>query len=39
VDKAFKEDVRKVTVRIESNRKPAYTGPIYIDNITVYSKD
>ncbi|MBD3426231.1 MAG: hypothetical protein GF409_03250 [Candidatus Omnitrophica bacterium] len=35
VDSAFKEDVRKIAVRIESN-KPTYKGPIYIDNITVY---
>ena len=29
----FAEDVRKVAIRIESNQKPKYTGPIYIDNI------
>jgi hypothetical protein len=34
-DEEFSEDVRKIAVRIESNRKPAYTGPIYIDNIRV----
>jgi len=32
-DAKFSEDVRKVAIRIESNRKPKYTGPIYIDNI------
>jgi hypothetical protein len=37
VDNAFKADVRKVALRIESNRKPAYTGPIYIDNISITS--
>ncbi len=37
VDKAFKADVRKVAIRIESNRVP-YSGPIYIDNIRVYSR-
>ncbi len=31
VDEDFRRDVRKVHVRIESNRM-AYTGPIYIDN-------
>lgn len=36
VDDAFKEDVRKVSIRVESN-KPAYSGPIYIDNIRAYS--
>lgn len=36
VDKAFKEDVRKIAIRIESNRKPAYSGPLYIDNVRVY---
>jgi len=34
-DENFAEDVRKVALRIESNRKPAYTGPIYIDNVRV----
>jgi len=33
VDKAFKEDVRKIAIRIESNNRPVYQGPIYIDNI------
>lgn len=32
-DKTFAEDVRKVAVRIESNNKPKYSGPIYVDNI------
>jgi hypothetical protein len=36
-DEAFKSDVRKIALRIESNRKPAYSGPIYIDNIRVSS--
>lgn len=31
----FAEDVRKIAIRIESNRKPAYKGPVYIDNIRV----
>jgi hypothetical protein len=31
----FRADVRKVGVRIISNKKPKYTGPIYIDNIRV----
>lgn len=35
VDDAFRADVRKIDVRVESNNKPAYTGPIYIDNIRV----
>ena len=35
VDDAFRQDVRKIDVRVESNNKPAYTGPIYIDNIRV----
>lgn len=33
VDDNFRKDVRKVSVRVESNKKPEYTGPIYIDNI------
>ena len=31
----FRADVRKVGVRIISNKKPKYSGPIYIDNIRV----
>lgn len=32
-DETFAEDVRKIAVRIESNKKPKYSGPIYVDNI------
>ena len=32
-DETFAEDVRKISVRVEVNRKPQYTGPIYIDNV------
>lgn len=32
VDENFRKDVRKLAVRIESN-KPAYKGKIYIDNV------
>ncbi|HTY45643.1 MAG TPA: hypothetical protein VMD52_06620 [Patescibacteria group bacterium] len=32
VDDAFRKDIRKVGVRIESNMKPVYEGPVYIDN-------
>ena len=35
VDEAFKSDVRKIALRVESNRKPVYSGPIYVDNILV----
>jgi len=35
VDEAFRKDVRKVGIRIEANKKPAYTGPVYIDNFRV----
>ncbi|MFH1877653.1 MAG: hypothetical protein ABH883_02490 [Candidatus Omnitrophota bacterium] len=34
-DEEFAEDVRKVAIRVESNRKPKYTGDFYIDNIRV----
>ncbi|MFC1548856.1 hypothetical protein ACFL5E_02745 [Candidatus Omnitrophota bacterium] len=34
-DEKFAEDVRKVAIRIESNRKPKYTGGIFVDNIRV----
>ncbi len=32
-DEEFAEDVRKIAIRIESNRKPKYSGPIFVDNI------
>jgi hypothetical protein len=35
VNDAFRQDVRKIDIRVESNNKPAYTGSIYIDNIRV----
>ncbi len=34
-DEKFAEDVRKIAIRIESNRKPKYAGTIYIDNVRV----
>ena len=34
-DEEFAQDVRKVAIRVESNHKPKYTGPIYIDNVRV----
>ncbi|MBF0252579.1 MAG: hypothetical protein HQL29_02070 [Candidatus Omnitrophica bacterium] len=34
-DDEFARDIRKIAVRIVSNNKPAYTGPIYIDNVRV----
>jgi len=30
----FRADIRKIAIRIESN-KPAYKGPIYIDNVVL----
>jgi len=33
VTDAFRKDVRKFGIRIESNRRPVYAGPVYIDNI------
>lgn len=35
VDEAFRTDIRKLDIRVESNNKPAYTGPVYVDNIRV----
>lgn len=29
----FRADVRKIGIRVESNMKPVYNGPVYIDNI------
>lgn len=34
-DEEFAEDIRKIAIRIESNRKPSYSGPLYIDNVRV----
>jgi len=35
VDETFRKNVHKVGVRIESDRKPAYDGAVYIDNFRV----
>jgi len=32
-DEEFAGDIRKIAIRVESNRQPKYAGPIYIDNI------
>ena len=32
VDDNFRKDVRKIALRVESNKKPEYNGPIYMDN-------
>jgi hypothetical protein len=34
-NEAFRSDVRKVVVRVESNRRPVYQGPVYIDNFRI----
>jgi len=33
VDEGFRQDIRKMAIRAESNKQPVYSGPIYIDNI------
>jgi len=38
VDDGFRADVRKVDIRVVSNGKPAYSGPIFIDNIALSKK-
>lgn len=39
VDEEFRKDVRKIAIRVESNKKPEYTGPIYVDNVRLtYNK-
>ena len=35
VDEGFRADIRKIDIRVTSNNKPAYTGPVYVDNIRV----
>ena len=32
-DENFRKDIRKIGIRIESDRAPAYKGPVFIDNI------
>ena len=32
-DENFRKDIKRLGVRVESDRKPVYTGPIYIDNV------
>ena len=32
-DDTFRKDVRKLGVRIESDKEPVYSGPVYIDNV------
>ncbi len=34
-DESFRADVRKIAVRIESNKKPIYKGPVYIDSVRI----
>ena len=33
VTEEFRSDIRKLGIRIESNMRPVYSGPIYIDNV------
>lgn len=35
VDDGFRADIRKIDIRVTSNNKPAYTGPVYVDNVRV----
>lgn len=35
VTDAFRSDIRKVGIRIESNMRPTYSGPVYVDNVRV----
>ncbi len=35
VDNAFKEDIRKISLRVEYEGKESYSGPVYIDNLRV----
>lgn len=32
-DDKFRKDIRKVGIRVESNNKPTYSGPVYFDNL------
>lgn len=33
VTEEFRADVRKLGIRVESNMRPVYSGPVYIDNV------
>lgn len=33
VDEAFRTDIRKIDIRVISDKKAAYNGPVYIDNL------
>jgi hypothetical protein len=35
VTNEFRADIRKLGVRVESNNRPVYSGPIYVDNVRV----
>jgi len=35
LDDSFRKDVRKFDIRVESDNKPVYKGPIFVDNIRV----
>jgi len=35
VDNTFRQDIRKIDIRVFSNNKPAYSGPVYVDNVRV----
>ncbi len=39
MNKTFKADVRNIAVRIESNKKTPYSGPIYIDNVRIAKRE
>lgn len=34
-DESFRADVRKIAVRVESNKAPVYKGPVYVDNVRI----
>lgn len=34
-DEKFAEDIRKIALRVESNQKPKYSGPFFVDNVRV----
>jgi hypothetical protein len=36
VDNAFRADIRKLDIRIISDKKPAHSGNVYIDNVRAY---
>jgi hypothetical protein len=36
IDEEFRGDIRKIDLRVISDKKPSYLGPVFIDNVRAY---